>query len=138
MNYARVLITSIAATVVLFVYGGIVFTSAPVRNEFQRYAALYRPIAAMKPLIPIALLTIFIAIVIVVVLFAMTSQRGALAGARFGALVGLFAVCAFVFHNYVNLNLGLRLTVIQAIAYFIEWTLVGLVIGLLYKPTTTK
>jgi uncharacterized membrane protein len=55
-------------------------------------------------------------------------------GARFGALIGVFAVCAFVVHNYVNLNIGLALTVGQAIAYFVEWTVAGVVIGLIYRP----
>ena len=54
-------------------------------------------------------------------------------GARFGALIGVFAICAFVIHNYVNLNIGLALTVGQAIAYFVEWTVAGLVIGLIYR-----
>ena len=59
---------------------------------------------------------------------------GLVEGARFGALVGIFAVCAFVIHNHVNLNIGLRLTVGQAAAYFVEWTAAGAVIGLLYRP----
>ena len=49
-------------------------------------------------------------------------------------LIGIFAVCAFVLHNYVNLNIGLTLTLQQAAAYFIEWTVVGLLIGVIYKP----
>ena len=56
------------------------------------------------------------------------------AGAKFGTLIGLFAICAFVIHNYVNLNIGLRLTIGQAIAYFIEWVVVGIVIGAVYRP----
>jgi hypothetical protein len=38
-----------------------------------------------------------------------------------------------VVHNYVNLNIGLKLTLQQSAAYFIEWIVVGVVIGLLYK-----
>jgi hypothetical protein len=34
----------------------------------------------------------------------------------------------------VNLNIGLALTAGQAIAYLIEWTIVGAVIGLIYRP----
>ena len=56
-------------------------------------------------------------------------------GARFGALIGVFVVCAFVVHNYVNLNFGLTLMLMQAVAYFVEWTVVGSVIGLLYKSS---
>ena len=54
---------------------------------------------------------------------------------RFGALIGVFVVCAFVVHNYMLLNIGLTLTLMQAVAYFIQWTVVGTVIGLLYKPS---
>lgn len=49
-------------------------------------------------------------------------------------LIGVFAVCAFVVHNYVSLNIGLKLTLEQAAAYFVEWTVVGIVIGLIYTP----
>jgi uncharacterized membrane protein len=69
-------------------------------------------------------------------LYAMIYRGGSgiAEGARFGALIGVFAVCAFVVHNYVNLNIGLALTVGQAIAYFVEWTVAGVVIGLIYRP----
>ena len=49
-------------------------------------------------------------------------------------LIGIFAVCAFVLHNYVNLNIGLTLTLQQAAAYFLEWTVVGILIGVIYRP----
>jgi hypothetical protein len=39
-----------------------------------------------------------------------------------------------VVHNYVNLQIGAKLTMLQAIAYFIEWVIVGIVIGLIYRP----
>lgn len=53
---------------------------------------------------------------------------------RFGVLLGIFVVCAFVLHNYVNLNIGLKLALGQAVAYFLPWTIIGIVIGLIYKP----
>ena len=37
-------------------------------------------------------------------------------------------------HNYVNLNIGLTGTLQQAVAYFLEWLVVGIVIGLIYRP----
>src|ERR1700733_8192898 len=43
-------------------------------------------------------------------------------GARLGVLIGIFVVCAFVLHNYVNLNIGLKLALGQAVAYFVQWT----------------
>jgi len=70
------------------------------------------------------------------VIYAMLYQGGSgfAEGARFGTLIGVFAVCAFVVHNHVNLNIGLKLTLEQSAAYFVEWTVVGTVIGLIYKP----
>jgi uncharacterized membrane protein len=58
-------------------------------------------------------------------------------GARFGVLIGIFVVCAFVLHNYVNLNIGLKLALGQAVAYFVQWAIIGIVIGLIYKPLAT-
>ena len=59
---------------------------------------------------------------------------GAAGGLRFGALIGVFAICAFVLHNYVNLNIGMRLTLQQALADLLEWIAVGIVNGLIYRP----
>jgi len=135
MNFVRLLIASIAATVVYFVLGGIVFTLTPLGNEFVKYPNLYRPMESMQAHMPIGLVTTFVAILTTAILFAMTSRSGPAAGIRFGLLVGIFVVCGFVFHNYVNLNIGLRLTLLQGIAFLIEWTTVGLIIGLIYKPS---
>jgi uncharacterized membrane protein len=70
------------------------------------------------------------------VIYAMLYRGGSglAEGARFGTLVGIFAICSFVIHNYVNLNIGLKLTLQQSVAYFIEWLFVGMVIGLIYRP----
>ena len=78
----------------------------------------------------------FLAIVVLAVLYAMLYQGGSgvTEGARFGALIGVFAIGSFVVHNYVNLQIGVKLTVQQGIAYFAEWVIVGLVIGLIYRP----
>ncbi len=40
-------------------------------------------------------------------------------------------------HNYVNLNIGLQLALGQAVANFVQWTIIGIVIGLIYKPLAT-
>ena len=57
-----------------------------------------------------------------------------------GALLetGAFVIFAFVIHNYVNLNIGWKLTLEQAVAYFIEWLVVGIVIGLIYRPPIVR
>jgi len=88
---------------------------------------------------PIGFVATFMAILVVAIIFAMMHQGGSgtTKGARFGVLIGIFVVCAFVLHNYVNLNIGLKLALMQAAAYFVQWTVIGIVIGLIYKPLAT-
>ena len=89
---------------------------------------------------PTGMVAMFLSMVVLAVLYALTYQgqsslsHGAVAGARFGALIGLFAIGSFVLHNYVNLNIGLTITIASAIAYLVEWTVAGVAIGLIYRP----
>jgi len=78
----------------------------------------------------------FVAILALAMLYALLNRGGPgiAEGARFGALIAVFAIGSFVIHNYVNLNIGLMLALQQSVAYFIEWVVVGIVIGLIYRP----
>lgn len=136
MNYTRLALAALAATLVYFVMGGLLFALTPMADEFRKYPAVYRSQESMKGVFPIGMAAMLVAIVVLVWIYALLYKGGSgvAEGARFGALIGLFAVCSFVIHNYVNLNIGLKLTVEQAVAYFLEWTVVGIVIGLIYRP----
>jgi hypothetical protein len=137
MNYARILLASLCAFVAYFIYRGILFGALPwLRNEYAKYPAVYRSQEGIKRTMPYGMLAMFLALVAIAVLYAMvySGGRGVVEGARFGALIGVFAIGSFVVHNYVNLNIGLKLTVQQSIAYFVQWVIVGIVIGLVYKP----
>ena len=136
MNYLRVFLSALAAFVAYFAIGGLAFTAPWMKNEFMKYPAVYRSQEGIKSVMPIGMLAMFIAMLALAVIYAMLvrSGSGLADGMRFGVLIGLFSVCSFVIHNYVNLNIGLTLTIQQACAYFIEWLVVGIVIGLVYKP----
>jgi hypothetical protein len=90
---------------------------------------------------PAGMAAMFVSMLALAVIYAMLYQGGssiadaARLGAIFGVLIRVFAVGSFVVHNYVNLNIGLKLTLQQAAAYFVEWTVTGIVIGLIYRPT---
>jgi hypothetical protein len=136
MNYSRLGLAALGATVAHFAFGFIVLWLAPaLLKEGHKYPAVFRPKEEMMTIMPIGIAATFIAILVVAVIFAMTHQggSGATDGARLGVLIGIFAVCN-VLHNYVNLNIGLKLALGQAAAYFFQWTIVGIVIGLIYKP----
>ncbi|MGA2580630.1 MAG: hypothetical protein ABSH24_31945 [Bryobacteraceae bacterium] len=107
-----------------------------LRNEFLKYPAVYRSKEGMKSVMPAGMAAMFLSMLALAAIYAMLYQGGSgvAEGARFGALIGIFAIGAFVVHNYVNLNIGLRLTLEQAAAYFVEWTVTGIAIGLIYRP----
>lgn len=137
MNYSRVGLAALGGTVAHFAFGFLVLWLAPgLFNEARKYEAVFRPREEMMAVMPIALVATFVAILVAAVIFAMIHQRGSgpMQGARFGVLIGIFAVCAFVLHNYVNLNIGLKLALGQAVAYFFQWIVIGTVVGLIYKP----
>jgi len=136
MSYSRLLLAAFAAFVVYFVMGGLFFAIGPLRSEYAKYPAVYRSQEAMKSVMPAGMAGMFVAMIALTVLYAMVfrGRSPLLEGLQFGVLIGVFAICSFVIHNHVNLNIGLKLTVGQAIAYFIEWVAVGVVIGLIYRP----
>jgi|SRR5277367_1745558 len=136
MNYGRIALAAVGAFVAYFVIGGLSFALAPsLKTEFLKYPAVYRSQEGIKSVMPAGMAAMLVAMVVLALLYAMLYRGGSgvSEGAHFGVLIGIFAVCAFVIHNYVNLNIGVRLTLQQSAAYFIEWTVVGIVIGLLYK-----
>jgi hypothetical protein len=141
MNLSRVALAALGAFVAYFVLGGLSFVLFPsLKDEFLKYPAVYRTPDAMKTVMPAGMAAMFVAMVVLAIIYAMAYQGGSgvAEGARFGALIGVFAICAFVIHNYVNLNIGSKLTLQQSIAYFVEWLAVGLVIGLIYRPTVPR
>jgi hypothetical protein len=140
MNYSRIGLAALGGTVAYFAFGFLVLWLLPALiNESRKYPAVYRTQEEMKPVMPVILVATFIAVVVVAILFAMIHQgeSSTVEGARFGVLIGVFVVCALALHNYVNLNIGLKLTLEQAAAYFVQWTIVGIVISLIYRPLAT-
>ena len=137
MNYSRLGLAALGGMVASFAFGFFVLWLVPaLLEEGHKYPAVFRPKEEMMTVMPIGLVATFISILVVAIIFAMIHQGGSgiTEGARFGVLIGIFVVCAFVLHNYVNLNIGLKLALGQAAAYFVQWTIIGIVIGLIYKP----
>jgi hypothetical protein len=138
MNYVRIALASLGALVAYFAYGFALFAAWPsMQTEFLKYPNVYRPKDEMMKVMPYGMIAIVIAIVVVTILYARiyTAGGGIVGGVYLGALIGLFSVCTFAIHNYVNLNIGIKLTIYQSIAYFIQWVIVGAAIGLIYKPS---
>ena len=137
MNYTRIAFAAVGAFFAYFIVGGVAFAALPwLKNEFVKYPTVYRSQAGQMAYMPLGMVAMFVAMLALAVIYAMLYQGGSglAVGARFGALIGVFSIGSFVLHNYVNLNIGLKLTIEQSIAYFVEWLVVGIVIGLIYRP----
>ena len=137
MNYGHIALAILGATIAYFAFGFILFAALPaMKSEFMKYPNVYRSQDSMMKVMPYGMVAILVSIVIVAVLYAKAYSAGGVAsGAWLGVLVGIFSVCTFVIHNYVNLNIGLKLTLYQGVTYFIQWVVVGATIGLIYKPS---
>ena len=137
MNYSRLALAALGGTVASFAFGFLMIWLVPaLMEEAAKYPSVFRPKEEMMSVMPFGFFASFIAIVVVTIIFAMTHQSGVSEGARLGVLIGIFAVCN-VLHNYVNFNLGGKLAVGQSAAYFFQWIVTGIVIGLIYKPLAT-
>ena len=134
MNWTRIALSSVAALVAYFVYGGVV-TGIFLKKDYLPYAAVFRPADQIMKLFPFGIATTFLAIVVLTIVYARgaSPDAGFAEGARFGALIGTFMMFSHVTHNYVNLNIGRKLAFEMAAAELVQWTLVGIVIGLIYR-----
>jgi hypothetical protein len=112
MNYPRMILAALAATMAYFIIGGLSLALAPqLAAEFRKYPAVYRGQEAMNSVIPVGMAAIFVGILVLAVLYAMVDQRGS--GVAEGALFGAMQ---------------------QAVAYFVEWMVGGILIGVIYQP----
>jgi hypothetical protein len=134
MNYGRLVAAALAGTVVDAIYGFLVYGML-LAGEFGRYPYVYRPNDAPPVFLMYMFGGIFVAMLAAVVIYSkgIESTGGAAEGVRFGALLGVFVGALFPSISYGTLNIGRKLTVMLAVAGFVEWILVGTVIGAVYR-----
>ena len=137
MNHSRIALAGLGATVAYFALGFLLLALLPLADEVRQFAAVYRPEESMRRVAPVGMVAMLLAMMALAALHAVAFRDGSsiAQGARFGFLVGVFAAGSFVLHNYVSLNIGLRLALLQAAAYFVQVLGAGVVIALLYRPT---
>jgi hypothetical protein len=135
MNFTRLALAAVAATIWDAVYGVLVYGML-LAPEFAKYPGVYRPNPDGQAYLPLMFAGIFIAIIVAALIYAKGYEGGSgmAEGMRFGILLGLFVAFAFSGVNYAVLNIGRRLAVTAAAAGFFEWLGIGIIIGLVYKP----
>jgi len=134
MNYARLVAAAVAATIFDAIYGFLVYGTA-MAPVFSRYAAVYRPADDMSHM-PVLVASIFVGTLAAAYIYAKGYEggSGAAEGARFGAAIGILAGVYFGGVSWSVLRIGRDLGAALIIVGVIEWFLVGLIIGLIYKP----
>src|SRR4051794_5455059 len=139
MNAKRILMAAVAGLITFFIYGGVVFGKL-LANDYRPYTNVYRSMSDMQQHMAVGMLCSILAIIVLAVMYAKGYEGGSgtAEGLRFGLLVGIFAACTHIADNYVVLQIGGVLAAKMAVASLGEWTLVGVVMGLVYHPHQIK
>lgn len=135
MNYGRIVLAAIGGMVVFFILGGLL-QATPLAKEYGAYRGVFRQRDAIMGRMPVGMAGMFVAILAVAMIYAMNYSGGSglAQGARLGIIIGIFVACAFEAHNFTILNIGGKLAVELAAAAILQWTLVTMAIGAIYRP----
>ncbi len=134
MNYTRLAIAAVAATIVDGLYGFLVWGKV-LAGEFGRYPDIYRPGDDMSAF-PLMFAGILIGMFFASWIYAKGYQGGSglSEGLRFGLVIGLLQAAYSAGTSYGTMRIGMKMAATYAAGGFGEWLLVGLAIGLVYKP----
>jgi hypothetical protein len=136
MNYPRLVLAAVAALIAFFAWGFLT-EGWLLRKAFSTSAALYRTADLQMKYMPLGMLATLVALLAAVVLFAgwCGGTSGAVRGLQFGLLMGVFVACIHSISNLVTMNMNTKLGLEIAACNAIGWVMVGVVIGLVYRPS---
>src|SRR5260370_41048443 len=105
MNYARLVLAAVAATVVDAIYGFLVYGML-LTPEFARYPAVYRSNEAGMAYLPMMFVGIFVGMLVAATIYAKGYEGGSglAEGGRFGLLLGVFLGAPWLSVNHATLN----------------------------------
>jgi uncharacterized membrane protein len=135
MNYPRLVLAAVAALITFFAWGFLT-EGWLLRKDFAASAALYRTSDLQMKYMPLGMVATLVALLAAVVLYAgwCGGTSGAIRGLQFGLLIGVFVACIHSISNLVTMNMQTKLGLEIALCNAFGWLLVGLVIGLVYRP----
>ena len=78
MNVSWLLLSALGGFVAYFAFGFIVFGALPyLRNEYAKYPAVYRTQESMRTVMPAGMAAMFVAMLVLAVLYGMAYRGGA-------------------------------------------------------------
>jgi hypothetical protein len=139
MNYGRLVLAAVAGTLVDACYGFVVYGML-LTSEFARTPGVYRPMDAQMAYMPFLFGGVFLAMLAAAFIYAKGYEGGAglMEGARCGVALGVFAAGYAAIIGYSITNIGRKMAGELVIANLVEWTINGIIIGLVYKPAPRK
>jgi hypothetical protein len=136
MNYGRITLAAIVGTIVYYLFGAI--GGAFFANVYAPYAGVFRPREAIMGYLPYGFAGTLVAMFIASAIYGLGYKSGGVgSGLRFGFLLGLFMIFGCVIHDYVIINVGIGVELVEGLGQLVGWSLAGLAIGLIYRPTRT-
>jgi hypothetical protein len=134
MNFGRLAVAAIAATVVDGVYGFVVWGKI-LNSEFARYPAIYRDAGDVSGF-PLMFAAIFVAMCFATVVYARGYEGGSglSEGLKFGAILAAVVAGYFAGANFGTMRIGKKMAMMYGAGAFGEWLIAGAIIGLVYKP----
>jgi hypothetical protein len=135
MNYTRLVLAAVVATIVDVAYGFGVYGTA-LGSFFAVAPGVFRSMDAVTPRVPYLVGGTLLGMLAASYIYAKgyEGKSGAMEGIRFGILIAIFSAGFFSIAGSATMNWGLKLAVVMSAAGLGEWILVGLAIGLVYKP----
>ena len=134
MNYGRLVLAAVVATVVDAVYGLVVWARV-LNAEFGRYPQIYRA-ADDTSGFALMFLGILAAMLVASWIYAKGYEGGSglMEGLKFGVVLALLMAVYISSTSYGTLRIGKKMALTYLAGQFGEFLLVGLAIGLVYKP----
>ena len=134
MNYTRIVIAAVVATIVDAAYGFVVWGMV-LNGELGRYPQLYRPAGDMSGF-PLMFAGILVAMLVASWIYAKGYEGGGSLreGLKFGVALGLFMGAYISSTHYGTMPIGKKLAATYLAGQFGEFLLAGLAIGLVYTP----
>ena len=139
MNYSRLALAAVAATVVDAVSTDSSSTARCISEEFATgIPTIYRSTESQTAYLPLMFVGILFAMFVATYLYAKGYEGGSglQEGMRFGVLVGLLMLGYVGGVDYAIMRIGKKLA-LYGLAGLVEWIVVGTVIGLVYKPAAS-
>jgi len=135
MNYRSLAVAAVAAWAFDSVYGFLVFGLA-MSSEFVRYPGVFRPYETVNAMLPLMFASSLVGSLLVAYIFAKgrEGRAGWEEGLRFGIVLASFELFAISVPTYVIYNIGRKLAVETAAAGFVDAVIIGVVLGVIYKP----